>query len=99
MGDRAMCLLCVSMTRHEYGVDTNLHALANDGIRLGNAPGSPPPAAEGPFAVRLVKTETSVDIFACFGSSSVCSKFAMMLETAGRKSTREDFRSEGGPRV
>jgi len=59
------CLLCVFMTRHEYGADSSSAAAANDGM-----------AQETTSALL---PGVSPDMFACFESSFACSKFAMLF--------------------
>ena len=81
MGGRAMCLRCVFMTRHEYGADSSSEAAANDGIAEGTTPGALP-GPEDPWVgwTPALAEDISPDILTCFGSSSACSKFAMLFQ-------------------
>ncbi|TNN62334.1 hypothetical protein EYF80_027451 [Liparis tanakae] len=65
MGGKVTCLRCAFMTRHEYGADSSSEAAANDGM------------AQETMSAPL--PGVSPDIFACFGSSSACWKFAMLF--------------------
>ena len=84
MGERAKCLLCVCMTRHEYGADTSLHASANEGIKHGGVIVYVAVTVDSPYGFGRLKAETSVGVFTVLGSSSTCSKLAMLLRD-GRK--------------
>lgn len=78
MGGRATCLLCVSRTRHEYLVLISLHASAKEGIRQVITASSLSALGVVLKGTDGVDVDISVDIFACFGSCSSCSKFAML---------------------
>lgn len=91
-----MCLRCAFITRHEYGADSSSEAAANDGTAHGTAPASPPGTEDTSAGwTGTPAAETSTDMFTCFGSSSACSRFAILFEKTGRVTT-EHFRFEEG---
>ena len=95
-GGRLMCLRCAFITRHEYGADSSSEAAANDGTAHGTATASPPGAEDTPAGwTGAPAADTSPDMFTCFGSSSACSRFAILFEKNGRVTT-EHFRFEKG---
>lgn len=91
-----MCLRCVFITKHEYGADSSSEAAANDGIEHGTAPASLPGTDDtrAGCSVAFI-AETSPDIFTCFGSSSACSRFAIVFKKTGSLKTCH-FRFEEG---
>lgn len=84
-GGRATCLRCALMTRHEYGVDISSEAASNDGMQEAKAPGAKDVSVgRAPASAAGV----TADMFACFGSSSACSKLAMLFGETGKRKTR-----------
>lgn len=71
MGGSATCLRCACSTRHEYGADTSSRASAKLGIRHGTARA----CRAGPG---FNSGNLSVVVTLNFGSSSVCSRLAML---------------------